>query len=118
MPASRSNLRNAYSIALLLLLGALPIFLSLTIDIRTVNYAWKSDTRTLVVGSDGIRNEVIAIHPARTKTTVVRNEKTPFNRCNVVYIFPVADKTDTFPYPKSKPSPKPYILDLMIQKWS
>jgi hypothetical protein len=102
--------------ALLLLLGALPIFLPLTIDIRIVNYAWKSDTRTLVIGSDGIRKEVIAIHPARAKITVVRNEKTPFNRCTVVYIFPVADKTDTFPYPEMKPSPKPYILDFTIQQ--
>jgi len=72
--ASRSNSTNANSVALELLRGALPFMTR------------KLDTRRLVEGLEGMRYEVIAIHPARTNRTVVRNEKTPFNLCTVEYI--------------------------------
>src|SRR6202035_1774089 len=74
IPASRSNSTNPNSVALEPLLGALPVMTR------------KFDTRRFVEGLDGIRYEVRAIHPARTNRTVVRNEKTPFNLCTVVYI--------------------------------
>src|SRR5436305_14746523 len=75
VPASRSKLSKANSVALEPDRGALPVTTR------------KFDTFNSEIGSDGIRNEVKPIQTPRTTTTVVRNEKTPFSLCIVVCIF-------------------------------
>lgn len=74
VPASRSKLRKANSVAFDPDRGALPLT---TRKFETC----KSD-----VGFEGMRKDVNAMSAPSTNVTVVRNEKTPFSRCIVVCI--------------------------------
>jgi hypothetical protein len=74
IPASRSKLSKANSVALEPDRGALPVTTR------------KFDTFSSEMGFDGIRKEVSPIHTPRTTATVVRNENTPFSLCIVVCI--------------------------------
>jgi hypothetical protein len=74
VPASRSKLRKANSVALEPERGARPL------TTRKFEF-FRSE-----VGVEGMRKDVNAIHAPRTKVTVVRNEKTAFSLWTVVCI--------------------------------